>query len=95
METIFTGHGNEVKHVNDLIDRRLSRQHERAMKVKAMVTGQPLTAFDICKQLFPHAYERELSLTMSETIGQIDYLQSLGEIAEMEDDDGKKCYICN
>lgn len=88
IDFVLTGHGKEVSHVSALIDRRLERQHDRAFKVKAMIEETPLTGFEICKQLFPQAYERELNLTMSETIGQLDYLTLLGEIKTIVKDDG-------
>ncbi|RHW41155.1 MBL fold metallo-hydrolase [Neobacillus notoginsengisoli] len=77
---VYTGHGTEVSKLPELIERRLTRQHERAMSVKEMLKDGPKTVFDLCRQLFPAAFERELGLTLSETAGQLDYLQSLGEI---------------
>lgn len=84
---VYTGHGAEVEDVNELIDFRMTRQHNRAMQVKKMLEEQPLTAFEICQRLFPKVYRQEVRLTMSETIGQLDYLADLGEI-ESEIQDG-------
>lgn len=84
---VYTGHGAEVEDVNELIDFRMTRQHNRAMQVKKMLEEQPLTAFEICQRLFPKVYRQEVRLTMSETIGQLDYLTDLGEI-ESEIQDG-------
>jgi len=92
--TVLPGHGPNVAHVHALVDRRITRQHERAMKVKNMITEKPgLTAFEICKQLFPQAYERELSLTLSETVAQLDYLQSIGEVTVMAREDSVLTYM--
>ncbi|MCU9613799.1 MBL fold metallo-hydrolase [Caldibacillus lycopersici] len=93
IELVYSGHGNEVKYISRLIDRRLARQHSRAMKVKEMIQQEPLTAFEICMRLFPQVYEREVSLTMSETVGQLDYLQSLGEIKLITDEVGKQIFV--
>lgn len=87
IEKVLPGHGPDVAHVHALVDRRIARQHERAMKVKNMIEEMPLTAFDICKQLFPQAYERELSLTLSETVAQLDYLQSIDEVTVISRND--------
>ncbi len=76
----YSGHGKDIFKVNDLIEERLERQHDRAMKVKAWLESQPLTVFEACRRLFPKVYEKELSLTISETVAQLDYLQSIGEI---------------
>jgi len=39
-----------------------------------MMSAGEKTIFELTKQLFPKVYEKELGLTLSETIGQIDYL---------------------
>jgi glyoxylase-like metal-dependent hydrolase (beta-lactamase superfamily II) len=81
---IYTGHGEEVYHLQELVEKRMKRQHERAMTVKEFVENEPLTVFEICQRLFPTVYQKELSLTISETVGQVDYLLSLGEIDKMQ-----------
>jgi len=88
VDLVLCGHGMEVKNLPGLVTRRLDRQHARALKVKAMIEGQELTGFEICRRLFPEAYERELNLTMSETIGQLDYLESIGLVRKFMDTKG-------
>jgi len=85
---VLAGHGNEVKQIYPLIDKRLARQHERAMKVKEIINGDRLNGFEICQRLFQDVYERELSLTMWETIGQLDYLESLNLLTSEIDENG-------
>lgn len=79
---VYSGHGDEVKGdaVADLIQYRFERQHNRAMQVKSMLSDKPLSVFEVCKQLFPKVYLQEVGLTLSETIGQLDYLENLGEV---------------
>ncbi|KIY23840.1 MULTISPECIES: MBL fold metallo-hydrolase [Mesobacillus] len=84
---VYTGHGTEIMELHRLIDKRLARQHDRAMQVRGMLEGRELTVFEICKLLFPTVYERELNLTISETVGQLDYLQSLDAISVREEGD--------
>lgn len=88
VDVIYSGHGEEVRNVHELITERLSKQHQRAMKVLAMVGNEGKTVYDLTKQLFPYAYEKELGLTLSETIGQIDYLLEDGLITESMDEQG-------
>lgn len=76
VELVYGGHGGEVRNVHALIEERLGKQHERAMKVLEMLRDRPQTVFEVTKQLFPAVYEKELGLTLSETIGQLDYLVS-------------------
>jgi glyoxylase-like metal-dependent hydrolase (beta-lactamase superfamily II) len=85
IEKMYTGHGEDITDVHQLVEKRLERQHERAMQVKKWLETEELTVFEICKRLFPAVYERELSLTISETIAQLDYLDSLGEIDIIKD----------
>lgn len=85
IQKVYTGHGEEVFDLPDLIERRLKRQHERAMSVKDFIKSDPLTVFEICQRLFPTVYQKELSLTISETVGQLDYLLTLGEINRIEE----------
>lgn len=80
IQVVYAGHGTEIFQLKELVEKRLSSQHERAMKVNGWLQDEQLTVFEICQRLFPSAYKRELFMTMSETIAQLDYLASLGEI---------------
>ena len=82
VEVIYSGHGEEVRNIHPLIEGRLERQHERAMKVFSMMDAGPRTIFELTRELFPKVYEKELGLTLSETIGQTDYLVENGLIRE-------------
>lgn len=77
---VYSGHGKEVYHVNDSIHTNLKHQHARALKVKKWLENESLTVFEACQRLFPKAYKKELSLTISETVAQFDYLTDLKEI---------------
>jgi glyoxylase-like metal-dependent hydrolase (beta-lactamase superfamily II) len=85
VELVYTGHGQEITELHSLIKKRLARQHDRAMHVRKMLEGQSLTVFEICMLLFPGIYERELNLTISETVGQLDYLLTLDAISVREE----------
>ncbi|MEH7124410.1 MBL fold metallo-hydrolase [Bacillus sp. JJ1773] len=78
---VYSGHGEDIYDPNELIEKRLARQHERAIFIKKWLEQEPLTVFEICQRLFPAVYEREFGLTISETIAQLDYLDALGEIS--------------
>ncbi|MGG5255356.1 MBL fold metallo-hydrolase [Neobacillus sp. SM06] len=81
IQFVYTGHGEEVYQLAELIEKRMMRQHERAMTVKGWLEQEELTVFEICKRLFPTVYQKEFALTMSETVAQLDYLSSIGEIS--------------
>lgn len=84
IQCVYTGHGEEVYQLAELIEKRLSRQHLRAMTVKNWLKEEQLTVFEICTRLFPSVYKRELMLTISETVGQLDYLLAIGEISRKD-----------
>lgn len=88
IEVIYSGHGEEVHNVHELISERLVKQHQRAMKVLELIGNDEKTVYKLTMELFPHAYEKELGLTLSETIGQVDYLLEEGLITEQMDDNG-------
>lgn len=78
---LFTGHGDDIIDVRGHIAMRLRKQEERAFLVREMLKEGPMPAFEVCRRLFPSVYKRQLVLTISETVGQLDFLESLGEIA--------------
>ncbi|WP_188206083.1 MBL fold metallo-hydrolase [Alkalibacillus aidingensis] len=80
---IYPGHGEVFSGHHLLISERLEKQEKRAHKVLSFLEDQPLNPFEICKKLFPKHYENEFGLTMSETVGQLDYLEAVGEIKEI------------
>ncbi|WOV88920.1 MBL fold metallo-hydrolase [Sporosarcina oncorhynchi] len=88
IDMIYSGHGNEVKNIHSLIESRLQKQHERAMKVHGMLAGRSKTIYEVTAELFPAVYLKELGLTLSETIGQTDYLLSKGLIKQTADESG-------
>ncbi|WP_303969596.1 MBL fold metallo-hydrolase [Sporosarcina ureae] len=89
---VYGGHGGEIMNAHDLITERLAKQHDRAMKVLAML-DESKTVYDVTKLLFPAVYEKELGLTLSETIGQLDYLVANEFISETTDAVGVHHYV--
>lgn len=80
IQQALTGHGNDIKSIRSLIERRLIRQHERAMLILSMLKEKPMTIFEVCTHIFPEVYKKETGLTLSETTGQFDYLLERGDI---------------
>lgn len=95
IKKLFTGHGEPITDIKGLVQVRLEKQKDRAEKVFEMIKHQPLTAFEVCQMLFPKIYQKQLSLTISETIGQLDYLENLGYISLNERNDGILEYKAN
>lgn len=87
---LYTGHGGEVCNVSELVEERLAKQHARALKVREMIT-EPKTVFEVTKELFAKIYQAQLGLTLSETLGQLDYLVDEG-LAVLSEENGVNVY---
>lgn len=93
VKVIYSGHGEPIYHAHELIQARLDKQHQRAMKVLDFIKNDgPLTVFELSSRVFPKKYEKELGLTLSHTIGQLDYLKSLHFIVETSNEEGAFIY---
>lgn len=87
---VYAGHGGELTNIEPLIDERLEKQRQRALKVYGLLTT-PQTNFEMTTQLFERIYQQQLGLTLSETLGQFDYLVDQGMV-EIEERDGIHYY---
>ncbi|TFB23895.1 MBL fold metallo-hydrolase [Filobacillus milosensis] len=91
---ILPGHGEVFSGHQPLIIDRLAKQEKRANKVFEFIRQKPATPFEICQFLFPKHYKHQFGLTMSETVGQLDYLEDVGKIKEVIDS-GQSRYVAN
>ncbi|WP_431027113.1 MBL fold metallo-hydrolase [Lysinibacillus sp. LZ02] len=91
VSTLYTGHGDEVRNVRELVEERLAKQQARALKVREFLQ-EPMSVFDVNKILFPKIYKAQLGLTLSETLGQLDYLVDKG-LATLKEEDGVYLYV--
>ncbi|HLS34603.1 MAG TPA: MBL fold metallo-hydrolase [Bacillota bacterium] len=82
IKTVLPGHGKTFSHVNEYVDKQLQEQEKRAKRVLQMLKQKKLTPFEISKKLFPRHYESQLQLTMSEAIGQLDYLLAYEKVSQ-------------
>lgn len=83
---VFPGHGKVVTNPSSLVTDRLHKQEKRAEVVLEMLKAGPLNVFEVCQQLFPQIYKKQIVLTLSETLGQLDYLEAEGYVrVEIQD----------
>ncbi|MDV6379499.1 MBL fold metallo-hydrolase [Sporosarcina sp. GW1-11] len=95
VKIVYAGHGGDIYNAHELITERLAKQQERAMKVFEMIKEKPQTVYELTQRLFPAVYEQELGLTLSVTLGQLDYLVSREMIEETLDNNGVHQYaVC-
>ncbi|KHE72185.1 MBL fold metallo-hydrolase [Halobacillus sp. BBL2006] len=91
--TVYPGHGKIFEGAHELICSRLKKQEERAEKVLNMFGDKSLSAYEVCKQLFPKHIETQFGLTMSETLGQLDYLEQQRKLTFKYEGERKLYYV--
>lgn len=81
---LYPGHGDLLTDVKPAFDRRLEKLRSRSEYVLRLLSEETLTAFQVCRRLFPAVYENEMFLTMSETIGHLDVLAAEGKAVSFQ-----------
>ena len=84
LNIVYPGHGDNITEVRSLIEKRLRMQHERAMHVKELIGDGQCTILELAVQLFPKAIKRDPALALFETLGQLDYLESIQKVEKQE-----------
>lgn len=84
IEQVLSGHGEPVLDHRELILARLRKNWERTDTLRRMLTDGEKTAYELTALLFPALYEKELPLTLSETLGHIDLLNILHQVEVQE-----------
>jgi len=84
---VLPGHGEQIEDVRALIDERLQMHERRARRVLEIVRPQPLTAFEIAREMWGDVALTQAYLTLSEVLGHLDLL--LEQDAVSEHDDGQ------
>ncbi|MGM0712117.1 MBL fold metallo-hydrolase [Brevibacillus parabrevis] len=91
IEQVLAGHGEIVRNHRELISSRLQKNWSRTDTLRSLLADKELTAYELTTLLFPAIYEKELPLTLSETLGHIDLLMILHQI-EVREQDGVLYY---
>ncbi|MEN2464771.1 MBL fold metallo-hydrolase [Ornithinibacillus sp. FSL M8-0202] len=86
INVVLPGHGKIFTDVEEVVSRVYAKQENRANKVLSLLKEYSKTAFQLCEQLFPRQFESQIDLTMSETIGQLDYLENRGLVTTTMED---------
>jgi glyoxylase-like metal-dependent hydrolase (beta-lactamase superfamily II) len=84
----YTGHGEPVQNVRELVARRLEMHQHRADRILALFDGQPHTLYELTQKMFPKADPTDAYLTLSEVLGHLDMLEVQGRIERDPHDDG-------
>ncbi|WP_416148898.1 MBL fold metallo-hydrolase [Salipaludibacillus sp. HK11] len=77
---IYSGHGEAIENPRELIEKRLTSMDEKAQIFKRKMDNDPIQTFDLSKKMYPKIYQKQTSLTFSETLGHLDMLEERGEV---------------
>jgi glyoxylase-like metal-dependent hydrolase (beta-lactamase superfamily II) len=91
IDLVLPGHGEPVTNHRELILARLQKNWERTDMLRRFLADGEKTAYELNALLFPTLYEKELPLTLSETLGHIDLLAILHQV-EIREKDGVLYY---
>lgn len=91
IDLVLSGHGEPVTNHRELILARLQKNWERTGMLRRFLADGEKTAYELNALLFPSLYEKELPLTLSETLGHIDLLAILHQV-EIRKKDGVLYY---
>ncbi|NGQ97268.1 MBL fold metallo-hydrolase [Brevibacillus sp. SYP-B805] len=80
IDLVLAGHGEPVTNHRELITQRLQRNWERTNTLRSFLREGEKTAYELTTLLFPQIFEKELPLTLSETLGHIDLLMILHQL---------------
>ncbi|WP_232699847.1 MBL fold metallo-hydrolase [Brevibacillus daliensis] len=80
VKMVFSGHGEPILNHRKLIMERLQKTWDRTADIRRYLHDGPKTAFELAALLFPKLYLKELPLVISETLGHIDLLVTVGQI---------------
>ena len=72
IDVIFSGHGEPVYDHRELILQRLQNNWKRTDMLRDLLKDGAKTVYELSTLLFPHVYQKQLSFTLSETLGHID-----------------------
>ncbi len=76
---LYTGHGGDLVNINQLISNRIEKDKHRAMEVLELLST-PKNVFELTMTLYAQVFKEQLGLTLSKTIGYLDYLENVGAV---------------
>ncbi|WP_209124534.1 MBL fold metallo-hydrolase [Alkalihalobacillus sp. BA299] len=80
IEIVFSGHGESVTNHRELIHNRLKSNWERTENIRNLLKDGPKTVYELTTLLFPTIFQKELDLTLSETMGHLDLLKLVHQV---------------
>ena len=80
VDLVLPGHAEPFAGHRHVIDALVQFYGKRQARIRAALAGRPLTAYEVMREIFPRASPRELFLTASETVANLEVLEARGEV---------------
>ncbi len=87
IDLVLPGHGPPFGHHRPVIDALLQFYERRHSRIQEALERGPMTAYEVSRVLFPWAGHRDLFLVVSETIANLEVMESNGAVARDLDSD--------
>lgn len=85
VELVLPGHAEPFGGHRRVIDALVQFYGKRQARIRTALAVRPLSAYEVMREIFPRASPKELFLTASETVGNLELLEARGEaVRELE-----------
>lgn len=87
VELVLPGHAEPFRDHRRIIDALVQFYGKRQARIRKALSNRELTAYEVMREMFPRAEPRDLFLTVSEAVGNLEVLEARGEVARRLDGD--------
>jgi glyoxylase-like metal-dependent hydrolase (beta-lactamase superfamily II) len=82
----WPGHGEPIHDIRELVRQRVAFHAQRAERILGLFDGDPLTAYQIARRVFPQLDPLNFFLAISEVLGHLELLESEGRVSAIQRD---------
>ena len=86
IDLVLPGHGGPFGDANRILENLVRFYGQRQAKMLDYLAGGPRSAVELVQHIFPNASRRELNLTISEIVGNIEVLEDRGSVRRLPAD---------
>ncbi|MCC6488355.1 MAG: MBL fold metallo-hydrolase [Candidatus Hydrogenedentes bacterium] len=80
IQMCYPGHGEPFSGHREIIENAFTRLEKRTGKVRALLSENPMTPYEVCMSLFPQIDEANTYVGIAVALGHLDVLEDRGEV---------------
>jgi glyoxylase-like metal-dependent hydrolase (beta-lactamase superfamily II) len=80
----YSGHGESIRNVRELVHHRITRIGERAETIFNFLREKPRSPYELGEMMFHRKARTETHLVISEVVGHLDLLEARGQVTFTE-----------